>query len=156
MQKLPFSSHKQKSILRFSTTATTRKEITVITCIYQRAAWNVLSVPWYQTAGDNETPHRLPETVDYYTAHNDDLQYPGQCIHQCLFYTNRAWIKMFKSWYECLQVNREANCLYLIFCTTHIHLKDDYWRLVRHSHCVIRRVNSACLPDCPAACKSGQ
>lgn len=49
-----------------------------------------MSVPRYQTAESDETLHRLPETVDYCAAQDDDLPHRGQCIHQCLFYTNGA------------------------------------------------------------------
>lgn len=113
------STHKQKSVLRFSTTALKGEKITVITCIYQWNARRVMSVRWYLTVEGDETPYRLPETVDYCTTHDNDLQYTGQCIHQCLFYTNSAWIRMIKSWYDSLQPNREADNLHLIDYATH-------------------------------------
>lgn len=111
--------HKQKSVRRFSTTALEGEKITVITCIYQWNARRVMSVRWYLRVEGDATPHRLPETVDYCTTHDNDLQHPGQGIHQCLFYTNSAWIRMIKSWYDSLQPNGEADNLHLIDYATH-------------------------------------
>lgn len=80
----------QTEVVRLSGTAVKREKITVITCVYQCRAREVMPVPRYLTAGGDEDLHTLPETVDYRTTHDDDLQRPGQCIHHCLFYTNSA------------------------------------------------------------------